>query len=61
MAETENSFQMFCDDPDILDGIFDTKRREELMATMKQRIESAAVMWHLAEGFFQLPITLDFA
>jgi hypothetical protein len=55
MAETENSFQMFCDDPDIFDGISDTKRREELMATMKQRIEGAAVMWHLAEGFFQLP------
>jgi hypothetical protein len=55
MSETENSFQMFCDDPDIFDGMRDFKERDEVIATMKQRVESAAVMWHLAEGFFQLP------
>lgn len=55
MSETENSFQLFCDDPDIFETIQDHQKRENIIQTMKERVESAAVMWHLAEGFFQLP------
>jgi hypothetical protein len=55
MAETKHSFQLVCDDPDIFDGLRDAERKEQFVANMKQRVESAAVMWNLAEAFFQLP------
>jgi hypothetical protein len=55
MAETEHSFALFCDDPDTFSGIRPAEHREEVIATMKARVDGAAVMWHLAEGFFQLP------
>ena len=54
MSETENSFMLFCDDPDSVSNIKDRSEREKIIARMGQRVESAAVMWSLAEGFFQL-------
>lgn len=54
MSETENSFILFCDDPDVFSNIQDRSEREEVIAEMQRRVASAAVMWNLAEGFFQL-------
>lgn len=55
MSEAENSFVLFCDDPDVFSNIRDQPKREKLITEMQRRVESAAVMWNLAEGFFQLP------
>ncbi len=54
MSETEDSFLLFCDDPDLFSSIPDPCARREMIAEMHRRVESAAVLWNLAEGFFQL-------
>ncbi|MDE8347369.1 MAG: GIY-YIG nuclease family protein [Acidocella sp.] len=54
MSETEATFMLFCDDPDVFSNIRDRSRREEIISIMQQRVESAAVMWGLAEAFFQI-------
>jgi hypothetical protein len=58
--ELENSFVSFCDDPDVVSNVRDKTRREKIIAAMQQRVESASVMWNLAEGFFQLPRYFQF-
>jgi hypothetical protein len=54
MSETENSFGLFCDDPDVVSIHENACEREKLITEMQRQVESAAVMWNLAEGFFQL-------
>lgn len=53
MAETENRFLLFCDDPSVLTDI-EPLMREKVILDMKNRIDNANVMWNLAEGFFRL-------
>jgi hypothetical protein len=60
MTETENSFMLFCDDPDTFSNVQDKAKREKIIAQMHQRVERASVMWNLAEGFFQLPRYFQF-
>ena len=60
MTESENIFELFCDDPDVFSRIHDRKLREEIITQMQERVESAAVMWNLADGFFQLPRYFQF-
>lgn len=60
MTETENKFEIVCDDPDILDHISDMKEREALFGQLKQRIDQTAVMWSLGETMFQLPAYFAF-
>ncbi|SFI77513.1 T5orf172 domain-containing protein [Bosea sp. OK403] len=54
MQESENTFHLYCDDPEVFSGISDVSEREEILNTMRDRIESASVMWNMAEGFLQL-------
>jgi hypothetical protein len=60
MLEMENSFMLFCDDPDVFSNVQQQSKREEIIAEMQRRVESAAVMWNLAEGFFQLASYFQF-
>lgn len=55
MTEYENSFPIFCDDPEVLIGINDKEQREIVKKNMMEHINKSTVMWSLAEGFFQLP------
>ena len=55
MSETENSFSITCDDPDIVDAIRDDKKRQDMIDAMMERISQAAVMWDLVGALFQLP------
>jgi hypothetical protein len=58
MRESENSFNIICDDPDIFtDPRKPSEIREELRELfehMKESIEKSSVMWNLAESMFQL-------
>lgn len=54
LAEYQNSFDVLCDDPEIL-GPIGSDTRTALITAMTQRFSSSAVLWSLAEGLFQLP------
>lgn len=54
MTERENMFEVYCDDPEIFADIAEPKRTE-IFEKMRNRTESAGVMWSLADAFFQLP------
>lgn len=60
MKETENSFMLITDDPDIFHYMEDATKRNEILITMKTQLDQASVMWDLAEGFFQLPSYFEF-
>jgi hypothetical protein len=55
MSEYENSFPVFCDDPEILVGIANTEQRNTYKIRMMEKLDKASVLWNLAEGLFQLP------
>jgi len=55
LAEYENSFDVVCDDPEVLAPMTSTEDRERLITTMTERFNRSAVLWSLAEGLFQLP------
>jgi hypothetical protein len=55
MTELDSGFMLLCDDPDIFSSMPDGSKRDSMIAEMRRRIESAAVMWNLAGAFFQLP------
>ena len=55
MTETENSFNVICDDPDIFCSIPDTKERHKMIDIMKEQMSHAAVMWDVVGAMFQLP------
>ena len=55
MSEREGAFEVICDDPDIFQSISDESGRAEVIKVMCERIESAAVLWNVAEALFQLP------
>ncbi|MEL6464960.1 MAG: GIY-YIG nuclease family protein [Pseudomonadota bacterium] len=52
--ETENSFAVFSDDPEVLMALTSSKK-EEIIERALNRISEADILWSLAEGFFQLP------
>lgn len=54
LSETARSFRVFCDDPEIVSNIHGSVAREEVITQMKSRVDNAAVMWSLAEAFFQI-------
>ena len=60
MQETENSFNLICDDPDVFERMSDTVKRTEMIDIMRDRVEGAAAMWNLAEAMFQLPAYFAF-
>jgi hypothetical protein len=60
MTETENSFNLISDDPDIFYYEADTEKRDKILSNMQSQLEKASVMWDLAEGFFQLPSYFQF-
>ena len=55
MSEREDSFLVLCDDPDVFELISNQSEREKSIDLMRERVESAAVLWNLAEAMFQLP------
>ena len=60
MSEWKNSFLMISDDPDLFDHVDDLQERTKLTREIHDRVESAAVMWNLAEAMFQLPAYFNF-
>ena len=60
MQETEHAFALYCDDPEVFTNIANLTDRSEIIDQMRERVESAAVMWNLAEAFFQLPTYFQF-
>ena len=52
--ETENSFSVFSDDPEILLSL-SSADKEKIIENSLNRIREADILWSLAEGFFQLP------
>lgn len=55
LAEYENSFDVICDDPEVLAPVKSDEDRERIIVTMTERFNRSAVLWSLAEGLFQLP------
>jgi len=55
LAEYENSFDVICDDPEVLNSITSSNSKENVLETMLERFDRVAVLWSLAEGLFQLP------
>lgn len=55
MTEYENSFPIFCDDPEVLLDIKDGEEKEKIIKSMMDKINKSTVLWNLAETFFQLP------
>lgn len=53
--ETEHSFAVFSDDPEILVAIRSSSERDQLVKNAMERIGEADVLWNMAEGLFQLP------
>jgi hypothetical protein len=60
MSESEHAFTMTCDDPEVFANIGDLSERMAIIDIMRTRVESAAVMWNLAEALFQLPAYFAF-
>ena len=60
MLESENCFNVTCDDPDVIQPIPNQSKRDELINVMRERIEKTAVLWNLAEAMFQLPFYFTF-
>jgi hypothetical protein len=52
--ETENTFGVFSDDPEILVAIKEADKKKIINGAM-ERIAQADILWNLAEGFLQLP------
>ena len=55
LAEYENSFDVICDDPEVIDSMTGTNNKGQIIEIMLERFDRAAVLWSLAEGLFQLP------
>jgi hypothetical protein len=60
MKETENTYAVASDDPDIFHYTRDAAKRDEILSSMKSQLDEVSVMWDLAEGFFQLPRYFEF-
>ena len=54
MFEAENSFHLFCDDPEVVIAVEDA-RKEEVIGNMMEHIAAAGAMWNPAEALLQLP------
>lgn len=54
MFEAENTFHMFCDDPEVVAAV-DNERKEEVIRNMMEQLGAAGAMWNLAEALLQLP------
>ena len=60
MSEREGSFLVLCDNPDVFEPISNQSERNKMIDLMHERVESAAVLWNLAEAMFQLPFYFAF-
>jgi len=54
MTETENSFNLISDDPEIFDA-YDTDERQNMIDIMKKQVNHVSAMWDLANSMFQIP------
>lgn len=55
MSETENSFEIICDDPEVFNSCSDVEKRQEMLEYMMEKVAHVSVMWSLAGSMFQLP------
>ncbi len=55
MSETEHSFNIISDDPDIFNLNHDSEIRQSMIDAMKKKVAHAMVMWDLVGSMFQLP------
>ncbi|MDO8207882.1 MAG: GIY-YIG nuclease family protein [Gallionella sp.] len=55
LEEYEHSFNVICDDPEVLAPFNENEHKERLITTMNEHFKRSAVLWSLAEGLFQLP------
>lgn len=53
--ETENSYGVFSDDPEILASIDTSDKKQKIIDSAMERIREADILWNIAEGLFQLP------
>jgi T5orf172 domain len=54
-VEFENSYDVFCDDPEVLFPIRDSKEKDAIIERAMGRITEAGALFSIAEGLFQLP------
>jgi hypothetical protein len=55
MSETENSFDIICDDPEVFNKCTNVEKRQEWIENMREQVTHVSVMWDLASSMFQLP------
>lgn len=53
--ESENSYAVCSNDPEIISEIPSANKRKEVIENALNRLNEADVLWNVAEGFFQLP------
>lgn len=54
-VETENSYTVFSDDPDVVFSMAPSVNKQQVTEAAMERIRQADVLWSIAEGLFQLP------
>ncbi|MEP3298970.1 MAG: GIY-YIG nuclease family protein [Pseudoruegeria sp.] len=54
-VETEHSFGVFSDDPEVLEPLGSGRNQTEIFNTAMKRISEADTLWNIAEGLLQLP------
>lgn len=52
--ESENAYTVFCDDPEVLQPILDSRKQSVFEAAIG-RLDQAGALFSIAEGFLQLP------
>lgn len=53
--ESDNAFDVFCDDPEVLVPISNLAKRGEIINKAMERLGEADALWSIAEGLLQLP------
>jgi hypothetical protein len=54
-VESENAYDVFCDDPEVLFPISDSTEKDKIIAKAMDRLGEAGAMFSIAEGLLQLP------
>jgi len=54
-VESENSYEVYCDDPEILVEIPDSPKKINTIEKAMNRLGEAGALWNIAEGLLQLP------
>lgn len=55
LSEYENEFEVLCDDLSVFNEVSNIEIREKIFNKMETEFNKSAVLWSLAECFFQLP------